>query len=182
MCSPPPPRALTDAEAKRLMDTLTRDKTVAGRRDHLLFNLMLRTGIRLGSALALDLEDIDLARNEVHLRHAKGGRQDTVYLGRGIRRHLAKYIKGRPAGPLFTASNGRRISRRHAQRRFSMWVQRAGISRQVSCHSLRHSMAMSLYHRTRDILLVKEALGHRSITSTLVYARADESRLRAALG
>ncbi len=43
-------------------------------------------------------------------------------------------------------------------------------------------MAQNLYNRTGDILLVKQALHHRSIVSTLVYARADEGRLRAAMG
>lgn len=181
-CTRPPPRALTDGEAKKLMETMAADKTAEGKRDFMLFDLMLRTGIRLGSALALDLADIDLAGGELHLRLSKGGRQDTVYLGKGIRRHVVRYIKGRAAGPLFTSSAGRRICDRHAQRRFAMWVKKAGITRRVSCHSLRHTCAMVLYRKTGDILLVKEALRHRSIGSTLVYAHADRARLRKVMG
>ncbi|MCC7172994.1 MAG: tyrosine-type recombinase/integrase, partial [Planctomycetes bacterium] len=49
-------------------------------------------------------------------------------------------------------------------------------------HALRHSFATSLYRRTGDVLIVKEALGHRSIASTLVYAQADEGRVRRAMG
>ena len=74
------------------------------------------------------------------------------------------------------------MSVRHAQRRFRGWLRRAGVQRPASPHSLRHRFAMDLYRRTGDVLLVKEALRHRSIASTMVYARADRARLRAALG
>ncbi len=88
----------------------------------------------------------------------------------------------RSPGPLFTSKGGQRISRRQAQRRFTRWLEKAGVTRSASPHSLRHRFALALYGRTGDVLLVKEALHHRSITSTLVYARADEERLRRALG
>ena len=52
----------------------------------------------------------------------------------------------------------------------------------LSTHSLRHTFATELYRRTRDLGLVQAALGHASITSTMVYARVDEERLRAAIG
>ena len=62
------------------------------------------------------------------------------------------------------------------------WLKAAGIERPASPHSLRHSFARDLYRRCRDVLLVKEALRHRSIVSTLVYAQVDEERLRRAIG
>ena len=67
------------------------------------------------------------------------------------------------------------------QRRFGQWLEKAGIKRKLSPHGLRHSMATNLYRKTGDILLVKEALHHRSIASTMVYARADREQLRTAL-
>ena len=80
-----------------------------------------------------------------------------------IRDHLAKYMSGRDAGALFTSRHGQRISRRQAQRRFTQWRRKAGITRAASPHSCRHRFALS-------------------ITSTLVYVQADEERLRRALG
>lgn len=73
------------------------------------------------------------------------------------------------------------MSARHVQRRFIGWLQRAGITRRASPHTLRHTFATNLYQKTGDILLVKDALHHRSITSTLVYARTDEARVRDAI-
>jgi site-specific recombinase XerC len=71
---------------------------------------------------------------------------------------------------------------RHVQRRLDLWCRRAGIERHVKPHDLRHSFAIALYRRTRDLLLVQAALRHRSIASTTVYAKCDEDRVRAALG
>ncbi|MBI5433295.1 MAG: tyrosine-type recombinase/integrase [Planctomycetes bacterium] len=65
-------------------------------------------------------------------------------------------------------------------RRLELWLDRAGLPHR-GAHALRHSFATRLYQRTGDVLLVKEALGHRSVVSTLVYAQADEGRLRRAM-
>jgi site-specific recombinase XerD len=182
ICSPPPPRALSEGEARRLMDVLAGGEGPEAERDHALFHLMLATGIRLGSAIALDIEDVDLDASQLYLRTMKGDRREVVYLGRAIRDHLRRFLGGRVSGPLFLGIHGRRISDRHAQRRYREWVHRAGIARASSTHVLRHSFASHLYRRCGDILLVKEALHHRSVTSTLVYAQLDEGRLRQVLG
>lgn len=180
VCSPPPPKCLSPEEQARLMATLAAGGGPEAERDHALFHLMLASGIRLGSAVALDVEDIDLGGREVVLRRTKGDRPERVLLGEEIAAHLGRYLEGRSSGALFTA-RGKRVSVRHAQRRFSMWVGKAGITRRVTCHSLRHSFGQRVYDKTKDVLLAKEALRHRSISSTLVYARADRARLRLAL-
>ncbi len=178
---PPPPRTLGDDERAKLLGYLAAVDTDEGRRDHALVHLMLATGIRLSSAVNLDVEDVDLQRGEVQLRAMKGDRRATVYLGNAIGEHLRDYIGNRTSGPLFPARHGGRVSVRHVQRRFREIVKNAGFQRPASPHSLRHSMAQDLYNRTGDILLVKEALHHRSIASTMVYARPDEDRIRKAL-
>ncbi len=142
---------------------------------------MLTTGIRLSSALALETRDVDLDRRELSLRDTKGNRPAVVFLGDKIADHLGRYLEGRDDGPLFTARSGQRLSRRHAHRRFHEWLEKAGIDRDVSPHSLRHSFATLMYEKTGDVFLVKEALHHRSIASTLVYAKPSEERLRRAL-
>jgi site-specific recombinase XerC len=144
---------------------------------------MRATGIRVGAAVALDVEDVDLEAGEVLLRETKGNAPTRVILGRRIQEHLRRYFGDRSHGPLFQGHGGRRITARHTARRLGQWLAKAGIRMPASPHVLRHSFATSLYRRSGgDLLLVKEALRHRSITSTLVYARADEDRLRKALG
>ncbi len=181
VCSPPPPKSLSEEEQRRLLDVVAKATGPEGERDYALFHLMLASGIRLTSALEVDREDVDLDKSEIRLRHTKGDRPDVVFLGKAIAEHLQRYLAKRESGPLFTGRDGERITSRHAQRRLGQWLKAAGITRKASPHSLRHTFATRLYAKTSDILLVKEALRHRSIASTLVYARADEGRLRQAL-
>ena len=181
VCAGGPPRHLSEDERERLLSTLAAATQPQAERDHALFHLMLATGLRLGAALGLDTDDVHLEQGEIRVRRAKGGREERAYLGEGIRQHLGRFLGDLTSGPLFRTANGRRLAPRQAQRRFRAWLKRAGIERPFSPHSLRHSFAMRLYRRTGDILLVKEALRHRSIASTLVYARVDQDRLREAV-
>jgi site-specific recombinase XerC len=175
LCGRPLPRTIPEADQKKLLAAIDHP------RDHLLFHLMLRTGIRLGSALALDVSDLDLERGEIVLRHAKGDREERVYLPKGIRGEVATFLKGISAGPVFRGRGEQRLGSRHAQRRLVQWAAKAGIERAFSPHALRHSFATGLYQRTGDILLVQRALRHRSITSTLVYAHVEEAKVREAI-
>ncbi len=178
MCGAPPPRAMSDEEQGRLLLALSKGVGPEAKRDAALFTLMLGSGIRLGSALALDIGDLDLERGELQLRRTKGDCPVSVPLARAVRDHLRGFVNGRAAGPLFPGRNGAAISARHVQRRLDLWCRRAGIGRHIRPHDLRHSFAITLYRRTRDLLLVQAALRHRSIASTTVYAKCDDGRLR----
>ena len=72
LCGAPPPRALSDEEQGRLLLALSKGTGPEAKRDHALFALMLGSGIRLGSALALEVGDVDLERGELQLRRTKG--------------------------------------------------------------------------------------------------------------
>jgi integrase/recombinase XerC len=181
LCQPPPPRALSDDEAGRLLLALAAGVGPEAERDRALFTLMLGSGIRLGSALALETRDVDLERGELALRFTKGNCPVSVPLSRTVAAHLRSYMEGRADGYLFTGRNGRALCARHAQRRLGIWCRKAGVERRISPHDLRHSFAISLYRRTRDLLLVQQALRHRSIVSTTVYARTDDAAVLLAL-
>jgi site-specific recombinase XerC len=105
----------------------------------------------MGSALALDVEDLDL------------------------------WVGDRRRGPVFSARDGDVLTARQAQRRFELWLGRAGIRGRYSPHSLRQTFALGLYQRTGDVLVVKEGLRHRAVTSTMVDARASAERVQAAV-
>jgi integrase len=173
---------MSDDEAGRLLLALSNGTGREAKRDHALFALMLGSGIRLGSALALEVGDVDLDRGELQLRRTKGDVPTSVPLARAVRDHLRGYINGRTAGALFPGRNGAPVCSRHVQRRLDLWCKRAGIERHVKPHDLRHSFAISLYRRTRDLLLVQAALRHRSIVSTTVYARTSDDAVRRAVG
>lgn len=181
ICSAPPPRALSDLEVRRLEDVLLLAQGPVARRDHLLIDLLLSTGVRIGSALALDVEDIDLENGTLHLRSMKGDRSAHVYFGAALRDHAIGYLASKlKKGPLFRGPQGLRLSKRAAQGRITLWMERAEIS--ATPHALRHSFATRLLRKTgNDIFLVQRAMHHRSVASTTIYLSITDERLKAAL-
>ena len=178
ICSDSPPRALTEEEEERLVAELAR----APERERVLFTLMLRTGLRLGSALALEIEDVELHACELRIRHAKGGREEISFIPEALVDDLERWIGVRSEGPLFPSPSGARLSGRHARRLFAALLESARVFRVQGTHVLRHTLGDRLYRETGDIELVRSALRHRSIASTTVYARCSKDRVRAALG
>lgn len=168
-CGEPPPRALSDLEVERLLEVAAKGEA----RDELLVRLLLGTGLRLGEALALEVEDIDLGRGEIRVRKAKGDRPRVAYAPAELVPRLAAWVEGRE-GLLLP------ISGRHAQRVIERMAMAAGVT--ASAHSLRHTVATRVYARTGDLGLVQRVLGHASVATTVRYARAEESVVRRAVG
>ncbi len=83
--------------------------------------------------------------------------------------------------PLIRSKSGLRLGGRQIQLNFARWLRQAGITRPFSVHSLRHTFATRLYQKTGDLYLVQRALGHRQITTTEIYARVSDDRLRRAV-
>lgn len=179
-CAPPPPRALHADEQQRLLDVLAAATGAEAARDRMLIELLLGTGVRIGSALALDVEDIDFAHGEIRLRTTKNDRPGTAVLPASTKDKLAAFCISRPGGPLFLAGD-RRICMRHAQRRLAGWFDKAKIVGK-SAHALRHTFACRIYQQTGDLQITQAALGHASVASTVIYARIDKAKLRAAVG
>ena len=82
ICSPPPPRGLSDRARAQLLSTLAAAQGSVARRDDVLFRFMLATGIRVGSVVGIDVQDVDLSRGEVLLRQSKRGQMPPQRLER----------------------------------------------------------------------------------------------------
>jgi integrase/recombinase XerC len=180
---PKPPEHLTAAEVRALLSALRRTRRPAARRDHVLFSLVLGTGLRIGSVVGLRVGDID-EKGRYVITAAKGGIECRVYFNSGLSRRLNAYITAfglHTDDPLFPSRNGGHLSPRQVQLRFKRWLEAAGIDSKYSFHSLRHTFAMNLYRKTGDLRLVQTALGHKRITTTEIYARVDNRRLKRAL-
>lgn len=174
----PLPKALSDAERERLVAALAGAKTYAERRDRALFVTLLTAGVRIGSALAANVADVDFEDGVLRLRSMKGGGEDTVFVPSETVELLREFVGERRSGPLFPAQDGVRLGVRQAHRRLRMWATRAAIAREVSPHTLRHTFGMSVYGASGDLLVTARALCHRSTRSTEVYARAELAQVR----
>jgi len=188
------PRFLTETEKRRLLKELrcrstaqgTEPRSVAAARDRVVIELFLGTGIRLQELVNLDIEDIDLDSKHLFVC-AKGGVQQVKFLKSTLRSLLRTYlIKRRCLGDgvcraLFISNRGERLCGRQVARRVSYWLNATGINKKLSPHSLRHTFATHLYSRTGDILIVQRALGHRDLSTTLIYTHLVDGALEEAL-
>src|SRR5258706_462994 len=165
----------------RLIDAWEGARRGAEKRDRVMVQVMLGCGLGLGSAIGLDVEDVDLAAGELRLRRMKGGREDTAFVPAEAVELLRKLIGERVTGPVFVVATGGRIGARQVHRRLSEWGTRAGVAG-VHPRRLRHTVGTQVYRASGDLLLTARALGHRSIASTTVYAFADAGRLRDLIG
>jgi integrase len=150
-------------------------------RDAALIRTLAWSGLRLGSAVNLRVEDLDLDRAEMRITRMKGHYPTTLPIAPRLVRALARYIGTRRDGWIFPGSAGQPMTTRHASRRIAIWADRAGLGGKATAHAFRHGFAQSLYDRNQDIALVKEALGHRSLAASAVYARASAGALRRAI-
>jgi len=115
ICSTPTdrrvPSYLSTDEARRLLNTIANSDTALAKRDHAMFSLLLGTGIRLGSPVALNVGEVNLPEGTVTIK-AKGGREETVFLNARFCKLLARYIKAVSATdgtPLFRSRNGGKL-------------------------------------------------------------------------
>ena len=180
------PQVLTDPERKRMVKELAARKGEAAARDRVILEVLLGTGIRLAELVGLDIADVDLDGKRITV-HVKGGRTETRFLNTDLRRLLRHYLRRRAnadseSPALFLSNRGQRISTRQVQARFQQWLGWAGIDRPgLSPHSLRHTFGTRLYRKTRDLVLVGKALGHRTTEATRVYVHSTDAELEEAL-
>ena len=177
-----PPRPMTSADANRFLSAIKKYGDPLSKRDYLMFRLMLATGIRLGALVRINVDDFDVAGSAMRIR-TKGDLEQVVHLSRGLAKELRRHVKRRSEGSaaLFQSQGGGPLRARQVQIRFSQWVRVAGIQQHYTVHSLRHSFAARLYGQTHDIRLVQRALGHARVTTTEIYATAEEAAVHQAV-
>ena len=187
------PKALSLEQVQAILAVPATDSEV-GLRDAALLELLYGTGIRISEAVNLDVDEVDrLARTPADepapgLRVlGKGDKERIVPVGSYARKALDAYlVRGRPmlvaAGrgtpALFVNTRGDRLSRQSAWAVLRSVAEKAGITAEVSPHTLRHSYATHLLDGGADIRVVQELLGHASVTTTQIYTLVTIEHLR----
>jgi integrase/recombinase XerD len=141
------------------------------------------TGLRLGEALALEVSDIDGARGVLRVRHGKGNRAREVKLSPTLYQWLRDYwSKERPPRPYLFASRktGRPPTPDAVRHAFAAAGEQAGLTKPVRPHVLRHSYATHLLDAGTDVRIIQALLGHRSLQTTMRYARVSSALVQKA--
>ncbi len=175
-------------EVKRLVDTVD-ISTERGLRDRVIIELLFSGGLRVSELVSLDREHINFKRREFTIR-GKGQKDRPIFISENAAFWLEAYLKKRTdnASPLFIRYSGsqndiengkyRRLTPRSVQRMVADMALKAGITKHVTPHTLRHSFATDLLMNGADLRSVQEMLGHSNIATTQIYTHVTNARLK----
>ena len=178
---------LTADEVMRLIDSVETSDT-KGVRDRAIIELLFSSGLRVSELCNLNRDHINLTRGEFTVR-GKGQKDRPVFISPEASEWIAAYLKTRTdsAVPLFIRYSGAdqvdtrgedlRLTPRSVQRIVSFYARKAGITKHVSPHSLRHSFATDLLMNGADLRSVQVMLGHSNISTTQVYTHVTDPHL-----
>lgn len=155
-----------------------------GYRDHAMLELLYATGIRVSELIGLDVGDVNLAGGFIRCRSKT--RERIIPLYRTAIKALRDYITDiRPriiSGPdeqaLFVNMNGGRMSRQGFWKIIKYYQEKAGIEKDITPHTLRHSFAVHLLENGADLRSIQEMLGHADISSTQIYTHVVKHQLK----
>jgi site-specific recombinase XerD len=177
---------ITTAELTRLMKAAegTTEKSL---RDTAMLEFLFSTGLRVSELCGLD-SDIDLSRDELSVR-GKGEKVRVVFMSQTAKNAVSTYLKSRKdmEQALFVnlppqgKENKRvptRLTPRSVERIIKTYATKAGITKKVTPHVLRHSFATDLLSNGADIRSVQQLLGHASIITTQIYTHVTDAHLR----
>lgn len=154
---------LNDQEENRLVESLL----TASERDRLLILLALKTGARRSELIQIRKQDLDPEENDVFIRGLKDSDDRAVPIRADLFRELHQYAMKQTGEFIFPI---------HTSTVRELWDKYR--PNQKKFHALRHTYAMRLYMKTKDLKLVRDMLGHRNIANTMIYLDYVEKRER----
>jgi site-specific recombinase XerD len=168
------PCVLSPAEVVRLFEAASPG------RNRVLLQTAYACGLRLGELLHLQVTDIDSARMVVHVHQGKGGKDRLVPLSARLLEELRGYWRFyRPRPWLFPGAGGKRpLHPANVQRLCRRLLPKAGITKPITPHTLRHSFATHLLEAGVDVVTLQRILGHRDLQTTAHYLHLSTERLR----
>ena len=184
------PKALPLSDVEAILEAAGEPGTTLALRDRALLEVLYGTGARISEAVGLDVDDVrfeEATEDAVVKLLGKGGKERVVPIGSFALRAIDAYlVRGRPelvaAGKgtpaLFLNARGGRLSRQSAWAILVKAAERAGVTSDVSPHTLRHSFATHLLDGGADVRVVQELLGHASVTTTQIYTLVTVDSLR----
>jgi integrase/recombinase XerD len=177
------PQILTRREVELFLDQ-PQCTDLKGYRDRAMLELLYATGIRVSELIGLDLDDLNLAAAFVRCDGKK--KERTIPLYPAAVKALSAYVTNiRPQmiehteeKALFVNVSGERMSRQGFWKIVKHYQEKAGIQKEITPHTLRHSFAAHLLENGADLRSIQEMLGHADISSTQIYTQLVNQKLK----
>jgi len=175
---------VTGIELERLLSSPD-PKELKGLRDKAILELFFSTGLRVSELCSLNQDSLDLSREEFSVR-GKGEKVRVVFLSPTAKDAIRAYLKGRKdmEEALFVGLSkinknaNERLTPRSIERLVHYYATKAGISKKMTPHVLRHSFATDLLQNGADIRSVQMMLGHSSVSTTQIYTHVTDTHLK----
>ena len=179
---------LTGEEVGRLLAAVDTSNPI-GLRDRAVIELLFSGGLRVSELVNLNRDQINLERREFMVR-GKGQKDRPIFISPEAAGWLGRYLESRTdeGKPLFIHYSGTsddseqgmytRLTVRSVQRLVKRYARRAGITKDVTPHTLRHSFATDLLYNGADLRSVQGLLGHANIATTQIYTHVTDPQLR----
>lgn len=153
-------------------------------RDKAMLELLYATGIRVTELISLKTSDVNLQMGFIICKDA--GRERVIPFGKEAKNALIRYLEGTRAEMidvpeseiLFANCSGQPMSRQGFWKLIKHYAKKAGIEKDITPHTLRHSFAAHLVENGADLRSVQEMLGHSDISTTQIYANISHNRIR----
>ncbi len=171
---------------KKLPVVLSRDEVsrifsvIENPKHRLILMLVYSSGLRVSEVVKLRPGDIDVERGLIHIKGAKGRKDRYTILSDTVKREIPAYIETyKPEKWMFYGrEKSKHISTRTVQKVFEIAIKKAGIEKDATVHSLRHSFATHLLENGIDLRYIQELLGHKSSKTTEIYTHVSNRDLR----
>lgn len=177
------PQVLTKEEVEKLLRSPNTGQ-VLGLRDRAMMELMYATGLRISEIINLKLEDLHLTMGTLQTL-GKGHKERIVPVGdeaiKWVNRYLEearpKLLKQKRSNYLFLNFHGNNLTRQGVWKNLKAEVRKAGIQKNITPHTLRHSFATHILENGADLRIVQELLGHADISTTQIYTHLSNKQL-----
>lgn len=177
------PEILSTDEVVRLLEQPTGD-TPKEIRDKAMLELLYATGIRVTELITLKTKDVNLQMGFIVCKDAN--KERVIPFGNQAKSALIRYLEGTRASMiadenseyLFANCSGQPMSRQGFWKLIKYYAKKAGITADITPHTLRHSFAAHLVENGADLRSVQEMLGHSDISTTQIYAQMSHSRIK----
>ncbi len=177
------PEILTMDEVVALLDQANGD-SAKEIRDKAMLELLYATGIRVTELISLKVSDVNLQMSFILCKDAHKeriipfGSQARMALTRYLDHTRAQMLEDQDSDVLFVNCSGKPMSRQGFWKLIKFYAQKAGITADITPHTLRHSFAAHLVENGADLRSVQEMLGHSDISTTQIYANMNHNRIR----
>ncbi len=182
------PKPIPISQVRLLLEQPAKLTTAEAKRDRAMLELLYASGMRISELVSLNLGDVNTQGDYFVRCFGKGRKERIIPLYEQIAKTVQQYIDedrlklahGRKETALFLNARGERLTRQGFWQKLKEYAKSAGLSSQISPHTLRHSFATHMLSGGADLRSVQELLGHANISTTQVYTHLTTEHVRRA--